>query len=226
MQPALEDNLTLIDPDRVLRLMGGRPGGAHRPAIRQAVERALHDAQGLIRPFLAAERVAVESSRHETLRLAGGRRLKGPLVGRVLAGAEQIEVMACTIGADLEEWAARALSEDPVYALALDTVGSIWVERLGAEACARLAAEAAGPGPGVTPPISPGLDGWPLAEGQRQVFALLGEVEGVRLLESGGLHPRKSTTLVVGLGPNVRSDGRPCDYCSIGERCLHREHYG
>jgi hypothetical protein len=65
--------------------------------------------------------------------------------------------------------------------------------------------------------------GWPVSEGQRQLFDLLNWEEiGVTLLPTGMMMPRKSLTQVIGRGRDVSADGEPCDYCSMGERCLYR----
>lgn len=118
------------------------------------------------------------------------------------------------------------MREDPAYALALDSYGTLAVEALAAAACRVLERVAARRGVSTSMPLSPGLNGWPLADGQRQVFALLGtRPAGITLTSSSQMLPRKSTTLVIGLGSGLTQQGRPCDYCSLQPSCRYQEHY-
>jgi hypothetical protein len=68
--------------------------------------------------------------------------------------------------------------------------------------------------------------GWPVEQGQPQIFDLLnaGEI-GVQLTESMMMIPRKSLSLVLGVGRELIAGGRTCDYCSMKETCRYREHY-
>jgi hypothetical protein len=67
------------------------------------------------------------------------------------------------------------------------------------------------------------MDGWPVEEGQPQIFDLVDAAEiGLVLLPSGMMVPRKSLSMVIGLGADVSAKGVPCDYCSMAERCRYR----
>jgi hypothetical protein len=37
--------------------------------------------------------------------------------------------------------------------------------------------------------------------------------------------PRKSLSMVVGLGSDMERSGRACDYCSMQETCRYQDHY-
>jgi hypothetical protein len=77
-----------------------------------------------------------------------------------------------------------------------------------------------------TVPLSPGLVGWPVAAGQRQIFALLDTAAaGVTLTEGSMMVPKKSTSMVIGIGPDVEHAGESCDYCSMAETCRYREEH-
>ena len=68
--------------------------------------------------------------------------------------------------------------------------------------------------------------GWEVDPGQRQVFALLDAAQvGVRLTSSYMMSPNKSLTLVLGMGENLTTQGRTCDYCSLKETCRYQDHY-
>ena len=75
----------------------------------------------------------------------------------------------------------------------------------------------------VSMPINPGMLEWPLGEGQKQIFSLLDTAEiGVQLNSSSLMSPRKSLSMVIGLGVELSDKGEPCDYCGMKERCIHR----
>jgi hypothetical protein len=77
-----------------------------------------------------------------------------------------------------------------------------------------------------TIPLSPGMIGWSVAEGQSQIFALLDAAEiGVGLTEHGVMIPPKSLSMVLGIGPNMGTAGSTCDYCSMRETCRYQDHY-
>jgi len=81
-------------------------------------------------------------------------------------------------------------------------------------------------GLGTTIPLSPGLLGWPVVIGQRQIFALLDTASaGVRLTEGYMMIPKKSTSLVIGVGTDVEHVGESCDYCSMAATCRFREEH-
>jgi hypothetical protein len=68
--------------------------------------------------------------------------------------------------------------------------------------------------------------GWPVEQGQPQIFDLLDADEiGVRLTESMMMVPRKSLTFVLGIGKKLIAGGRTCDYCSLKGTCRYRDHY-
>jgi len=74
-----------------------------------------------------------------------------------------------------------------------------------------------------TIPLSPGMIGWPVEESQHQIFALLDASRvGVVLTESSVMIPVKSISMVLGLGHDVSSDSRICDYCTMRETCRYR----
>jgi len=110
-----------------------------------------------------------------------------------------------------------------VYGLALDGVGSAAVEALATAACRHFAAEAAAEGMRTTVPLNPGMVGWPVPEGQAQIFAILdGSEIGVTLTADHLMMPIKSLSMVIGVGLQVDTQGRPCDFCTMAEVCRYR----
>ena len=68
--------------------------------------------------------------------------------------------------------------------------------------CQQVDEQAEAEGLRTTVPLSPGLVGWPVASGQRQLFALVDAASaGVSLTEGYMMVPKKSTSLAIGIGP-------------------------
>lgn len=216
-----------LSPDDVLRGQGADPAviRSRRPGLVSVAERALESGSELLQPRVAFSRRAVRGLRHERLMLEGGA-LQGPLIAQHLAAAELVTLMVCTVGDRIEAEVARTMDGDPSYALALDGVGSAAVEALAAAACRRFEDEAAGDGGKVSLPLSPGMIGWPVPEGQAQIFALVDGAEaGVHLTEGGMMVPRKSLSLALGQGAALQAAGSACAFCSLQATCRYQDHY-
>jgi len=225
--PLLRDWDLPLDVDQVLRAQGADPAvlRARRPALVDAAEQALQEGLAYLAPVAAYRELAVESLRHERLFLTGGV-LTGPLVAQHLRSAQQVVVLACTIGDALERVISEAMSEDPVRGLALDGLGSAAAEGLAAAAAAHFEDQARAQGLHTTIPLSPGMVGWPVEEGQAEIFSLVdGGEAGISLTSGGMMVPRKSISLVLGVGKDVAPEGRACDFCNLRETCRYQDHY-
>jgi hypothetical protein len=215
-----------IDADAILRAQGGDPEAirARRPEFVELADYALAEAQSVLEPRVIYERRAVRDVLHNRLRLEDGIELTGSLVVEHLAPADEIVAILCTVGSGIEAMTQDALSTDPVYGLALDAVGSATVEALSVAACRYFELEAETQGIGSSVPLSPGMDNWPVGEGQPQLFKLLPAQEiGVSLTEGCLMQPAKSLTLILGIGANVNAKGTVCDYCAVRNTCRYRE---
>ena len=215
-----------LDVNGVLRGQGADAASVRRrnPRIVAIAERAARDGIALLDPRVAFKRLAVRSVRPGRVLLEDGGELTGPLVATRLACAAEVVVAVATIGDRLETRVCRMFGRDLPYALALDGLGSAAVEALVASARRHFRQPPGSRGTGVTIPLCPGMEGWPLAAGQAEIFRLLdAEAIGVRVSAAGQMLPRKSISLVVGIGLQARQDGRPCDHCGLRARCRHRE---
>ncbi len=216
--------------DAVLRGQGADPAAirARSPQLVAEAARALEQARPLLDPRLCYERLPVESLRHERLTLAGGGMLSGPLIAQHLGRAREVIVMVCTIGGALDELVSAMIrAGDMVYALALDGVGSAAVEALANRACRRFELEAEAQGLQTSIPLSPGMVGWGVAEGQPQLFSLIdADAIGVTLTDHSLMIPRKSLSMVLGVGKDMLAGGRTCDFCAMRDTCRYQDHYG
>jgi hypothetical protein len=221
----LRDFELTLETDDVLRAQGADAEKirSRSPSLVEVAERALDEGLPLLQPAAMYGEFGVEGLFHDRLTLAGGGVLSGPLIRQHLASASRVVAIICTIGPELEARVAQTMGTDIQLALALDGVGSAAAEALATVVCHQFEVPSEKPGWGITTRISPGMVGWPITEGQRQLFDLLNTEEiGVILLPTGMMMPRKSLTQVIGRGRHVSADGVPCDYCSMAERCLYR----
>jgi hypothetical protein len=226
--PELQDLELTLTVDQVLRAQGANPAliRERSPRLVEIAEQALIDGSPLLRPRVLYHEMAIQEAVHERIKLTSGGALKGSLVSQHLLPAERVIVILCTIGPHLEQYAAEVMAADMVAGLALEGVGSAAVESLANLACNSFEAFAAQEGQKTTMPLSPGMIGWPVEEGQPQIFKLLDGTEiGVTLTPSYMMVPRKSLTMVVGAGRDLALKGTTCDYCSLRETCLYKEHY-
>ena len=225
--PILQGFELSLVADDVLRAQGGEPAmiRSRSPFLVEVAERALAEGVPLLRPAVLYRQLPVKSLTHERLALAGGGVLSGPLIGQHLASVSQVVVIVCTVGQELEKRASEVMAPAPQYGPALDGLGSAAVEALAAATCYYFETYAESKGLKTTIPLGPGMVGCQVYEGQHQILSLLNPEEiGVKLMPSGMMFPRKSLSLVIGLGADVSDGGSTCDYCSMRETCRYRSH--
>jgi hypothetical protein len=214
--------------DHVLRGQGADPHSLRRrrPALVEIAAWALQEGLPLLQPVVLAQEYQVQGIRHEDLILDSHIRLKSTLLTQHLAGAHKVVLMVCSIGPQLEAITAEMMATDLLQALALEGVGTAAVEMLAALAANRWEARSRSSGLSASIPLSPGMVGWPVDTGQRQIFSQLDTRSiGVRLTESGMMVPRMSISQLLGFGENMALQGRTCDYCSLKETCRYQDHY-
>ena len=225
----LKDWRNGLDVDSVLRGQGADPEvmRSRRPAVARLAERALAEGMPLLDPIVIYRRLRVESVRHERIALPGGRLLTGKLVAEHLAAAQEIVVIAATIGSRVEDLISQVLQHDTVFALALDGFGNAAVETLAVTICHYFSEAAAAEGMDATIPLAPGMIGWRTEVGQKEIFAVLDtDGIGLKLTSHDVMIPRKSLSMVVGVGSEVMKGAKSCDYCDMHETCRYQDNYG
>ena len=224
--PILSDWHIQVTADQVLRAQGAEPAALRqrRPQLAEIAAWAALEGAALIAPQVLYEIYQVQSLRHERLYVSKPPLfLSGPLVARHFGQAQQVVAVLCTIGEQLESIVSELMATDPLQGWALDGYGSAAVEQLAALACAHFESQAEAGGLHASLPLSPGMEGWPAAQGQPELLGLLEPgLVGVRLLESGMMRPLKTLSLAIGLGTEMSHAGRPCDYCSLNQTCRYQ----
>jgi hypothetical protein len=217
-----------LDIDLILRGQGVDPARARQrfTPLLAIAEEALKLGQPLIQPAALIHNLPVEAYHHERLSLANGKTLTGPAIARFLAPAQEVAVVICTIGDQMELLISEAMKSEPVLGMALDGLANGAVENLGTEVCRYYEHEAAQRAWQCSLPVSPGIDGWPLVEAQKQLFDLIdSSLVGVTLTDNAVMLPLKSASMILGLGAGITIQGQPCDFCSLSETCRFRKSY-
>jgi hypothetical protein len=223
----LKDWSLNLDVDAVLRGQGADPTilRARSPHLVETAARALEEGRPFLEPAVLYREIQVVSLLHERLILDDGHILSGSLIAQQLGSADKVVAIVCTIGEALEAYAAEVMASRMVYGLALDGVGSAAAEALAHAACHHFAGLVALEGLQTTVSLSPGMLGWSVEKGQQQLFSLLDASQiGVVLTPSYLMIPRKSLSLVIGVGAHVGVQGKPCDFCSMYDTCRYRSH--
>lgn len=217
-----------ISPEMVLKFQGADPElvRVRKPAAWNASERAVRQGSRLLQSMTIHRELDVVEVRHERLLLENNARLSGRGVSRMLRGASSVIICACTIGSGVEKAASDAFDDDPAFAFALDAYGSLAVDALASAFCTLVAQRAEAAGSRTTLPVNPGMEEWPVDTAQQQIFRLLDTSDaGITLTTSSQMVPKKSTSFVIGIGKEVTSEGRPCDFCTLRHTCLYQERY-
>jgi hypothetical protein len=68
---------------------------------------------------------------------------------------------------------------------------------------------------------------WSVDEGQPVIFDILSEINNiVELTPSFLMRPRKSLSMLVGVGAELGEKGSTCDYCALQGTCKYRANGG
>ncbi len=226
--PIINDLELTLDIDQVLRGQGAKPEKIreHSPGLVDTAERALAEGFPLLKPILIYKRFVLESIIHEKLLLLGGGYVQGRLLAQYLPPAQQIVIVVCTIGPEIDASISEAFKTDPLFALALNGLGNTAVEDLAKLACSRFETMARDERMEVSIPLSPGMLGWPVDVGQDQIFNLVpADTIGVELSNSRMMSPNKSLSMLIGIGKLFTGEGRHCDLCTLSETCRYQDHY-
>jgi len=197
-----------------------------RPRIRELLQVTLEEVREkrLLQPRVAYREYGVIEVLQEGFRLAGGAVLRCEPFSSRFPRPRGLVTAVCTIGPALERQVSLNLRRgEQLKGFLLDAVGSAAVDMLAAETC-RLVKEALGRGIGVSSPVSPGMDGFSLS-GQADLLALAGAGRiGVRLTSGGMLNPRKSLSMLLGIGAGMPrwTPEEVCERCPLAAQCPYR----
>jgi len=225
--PVIRDIPLRLKTREVLRRQGLGGGAKVRPEIKLLIRELLASLKKarLLEPAVAYEFYKVDSMNGSQISLEGDKAIHGPLLPAIFPEAKELAVLLCTISPRLEEQAADYFNQgEPLRGTLLDGIGSAAVDMMALEVLRRLASEVSSRGYEISSPVNPGMPGFPLTE-QWNLLGLVNADEiGVRLTASGVLVPRKSVSMVMGIGPKMAKWTRAevCARCSLRETCHYK----
>ena len=225
--PVIRDIPLSLKTSEVLRRQGLGRGAKVRPEIRLLIRELLAslNKSRLLEPAVAYEYYTVSGMNGSRISLEGDKAIHGPLIPAIFPEAKELAVVVCTIGPRLErqvtDYSKKSVA---LQGMTLDGIGSAAVDKLVSEALRLIATEVSSRGYEISSPVNPGIPGFPLTE-QWNLLGLVNSDEiGVRLTASGVLVPRKSTSMVIGIGRQMIrwTQAEVCARCSLGETCHYK----
>jgi len=149
----------------------------------------------------------------------------GKIVTSQLKNAVQMAVFACTIGPDMENWSRHSMEQDnPAESYLIDRTASVLTEKAVDYLHEYIGGEMAKQNLLITNRYSPGYCDWPVSD-QHLLFSLFPHnFCGIRLNASALMHPIKSVSGVIGIGPDVEFKEYMCNRCRIKECTYRRKH--
>jgi hypothetical protein len=211
----------------VIRRQGLGGGAKVRPEIKTLIRELLASLKKahLLGPAVAYEYYTLSSMNGSQISLEGNKTINGPLLPAIFPEAKELAVFLCTIGPMLEKQVTdHSKSGETMRGMILDGIGSAAVDKLVPEALRLIASEVSLRGYEISSPVNPGMPGFPLTE-QWNLLGLVNADEiGVSLTASGVLVPRKSTSMVIGIGPKMTrwTQAEVCARCSLRESCHYK----
>jgi hypothetical protein len=210
--PKLEITLQSAD---ILRSLGYPPQAAPPPDVVQTTEELMLEAKAYLQPSGTYSLYAPTNWTDHSLDI-GGCTIYGN-VGEFFRGANRIAVFIVTVGNGItRQIGIRREDGDTFAGQVLDAIGS-WAAEYTAQALMTRLAEHLGPEESFTLRCSPGFCGMDLAQ-QSLLFRLApANAIGVTLLPSLFMHPMKSVSGFIGLGPRavVGVHLSPCEPCPL-----------
>jgi len=211
----------------VLRREGFRDYANVRPEIEDLTLELLTSVESthLLEPVIAYEIYQVTGMNHQRVSLEGNSVVHGSLLPSTFPEAKELAIAVCTIGPKLEEQVtAYSNGGETLRGVLLDGIGSAAVDSLTYEVCKFIASEASPRGFQVSSPVNPGMPGLPITEQWQLLKMVTAEEIGVSLTSSGIMVPRKSTSMVIGIGPSMKTwtQAEVCARCSLHKDCPYR----
>jgi len=225
--PYLHDVTVTLGMEEVLRREGIREYSKLRLEMIALIGELLAsvDALHLLEPAVAYEFYTITGVGHYQLSLEGNAVVHDGLFSSILPKAKELAAVVCTIGPKLEERVTDYFDRGkPLRGLLLDGIGNAAIDSLTQEVCRFMGREASLRAYQASSPVNPGMPGFPISK-QWQVFKLVpAEESGVRLTRLGIMVPRKSASMVIGMGSQMTTwtQDEVCARCSLKKTCHYR----
>jgi len=225
--PVIRDIPLRLKTGAVLRRQGLGGKAKVRPEIKSLIDELLASVESnqLLEPTAAYEYYPVTGMSGVQISLEGDKAVHGPALPALFPEARELAVIICTIGLKLEKQASEYTKNgEALRGMILDGIGSAAVDMLVPEVLKPIAAKVAPRGYEISSPVNPGMPGFAMTEQWNLMELSQAQEIGVSLTQSGILIPRKSVSMVVGIGPKMTrwTQAQVCTRCSLRETCLYK----
>jgi hypothetical protein len=216
-----------LDIREILR----REGFTGKREVRPAIERLVLELHAevekgiLLQPAIAYGIYSGDEIDRRQLSLKSDDDMRSRLLTSVIPEAQEIAILVCTIGPGLEEKVTDySKSGDVMHGMLLDGIGSAAVDTLCREACYIIAGEVSPRGYHISSPITPGMPCLPITEQDWLLELVHAQDIGVSLSSSNMMIPRKSTSMVIGIGYEMQTwtQAELCGRCNLRETCPYK----
>jgi hypothetical protein len=215
-----------LEAREALRRQGLGGGAEVRPETETLVRELLASVRKahLLEPAIAYEIYTIAEISQRQLSLEGKPTVHDSL-SSLLPSAKELAVAVCTVGSRLERRASDCFNEgEPLRGTLLDGIGGAAVDSLAEKFCKFVANEATSRDYEVGSPINPGMPGLPITTQPALLELVPAQEIGVSLTCSGMMIPRKSVSIIMGIGPQMArwSCAEVCARCHLKKTCAHR----
>jgi hypothetical protein len=227
VMPVIRDIPMKLKTREVLRRQGLGGKAKVRPEIESLIKELLASLEShhLLEPAAAYEYYPVTGMSGSQISLEGNKAVHGPALPATFPEAKNLAVIIGTIGPKLEKQASDYTKNgQALRGMMLDGIGSAAVDKLIPEVLKLIAAETAQRGYEISSPISPGMPGLAITEQWNLLELAKADEIGVSLTQSGILVPRKSVSMVIGIGPRMTrwTQAEVCARCSLRNTCPYK----
>ena len=211
----------------VLRRQGFGGNPKVRPEIKSLTEDlfASIESHNFLEPMVAYESYSITGMDGSQISLVGDRAVHGPALPALFPEAKELVALVCTIGPKLEKHVSDYnKSGQALRSLLLDGIGSAAVDAMIPAALSFIGVEVSSRGYETSTPVNPGMPGFPMTEQRNLLELTQADKIGVSLTSSGILIPRKSVSMVIGIGPEMPmwTQAEVCARCNLRESCPYR----
>jgi hypothetical protein len=225
--PVIREIQLELKTEEVLRREGFTGYAGARPEIKDLTIELLTGIENLLKPVIAYEIYRISETSKEKVNLEGGMVINGTLIPSTFPRSKEIAVAVCTIGPELEEQVtAYSKGRQALKGIILDGIGSAAVDSLIFEVIKIINKEVSEHNYQVSSPVSPGMPGLPITEQWNLLHMVPANEIGVSLTSSGIMIPRKSTSMVLGVGERMQKweQAQVCANCNLNQTCPYRTH--
>jgi len=221
--PVIHDIPLTLNVKEVLRRQGLEGAAEVRPETKDLILELLASVRETRLVQAAAyRRNTVTGINGNRISLEGGGVIRGPLIPAMFAEAKELAVLLCTIGPRLENRVTDySRSAEVMKGMILDGIRSTALDMMVLEVLGRLADDVSSRSYRISSPVNPGMPGFPLNEQRNLLGVVKADEIGLGVTSSGMLVPRTSTSMVIGIGPNVKkwTQAAVCSRCRLRETC-------